>query len=134
MCPSECQYIALYFTADYAPPCTPFLASFASFCAEANKDKKKFEVVVVNCDRTEAEYKNNIAKMHPNWYCVPFEATKVMERLEDIAKASTIPRVAIISRLRLEEPVLADIKPIVLKGTNMADAVKELNSKLAERA
>ena len=132
---SECQHIALFFTADYAPPCTPFLASFTAFCNEANKDpsKKKFDVVVVNCDRTEAEYKTNIMKMPASWYCVPFEATSVMEKLEDLAKASTIPRVSIISKQRLEEPVLKDIKPIVLKGANMTDAVKEFSNKLAER-
>ena len=130
---SDCQNIAVFFTADYAPPCATFLASFIAFCNEANKDptKKRFEVVVVNCDRTEAEYRTHIAKMPLSWFNVPFEATKTMEKLEDIAHASTIPRVAILSRLRPEEPLLADIKPIVLKSPNMDAAVKELMDKLS---
>jgi hypothetical protein len=39
-----------------------------------------------------------------------------MEQLEDIAKASTIPRVAIMKpSATLSEPLLKDIKPIILK-------------------
>lgn len=129
---SDAPYIALLFTAEYAPPCAPFLASFTAFTNEANKDptKKKFDVVVVNCDRTEEEYRTNIAKMPANWYCVPYEAIKVIEKLEDIAQASTIPRVSILSRLRPEEPLLKDIKPIILKPSADA-AVKELMDKLS---
>ena len=38
-----------------------------------------FDIVVVNCDRNEADFKTHIAKMPQAWYNVPFEATKVME-------------------------------------------------------
>jgi len=126
-------YIAVLFTAEFAPPCVSFLQTFTAFCNEANKDpaKKKFEVLVVNCDRTEEEYKTHIQKMHPAWYNIPFEATKVMERIEDVAKASTIPRVCVIKpSATLEEPILSDIKPIILRNQNMEAAVKELVEKL----
>jgi thiol-disulfide isomerase/thioredoxin len=55
---SECQYIALLFTAEYAPPCAPFLQAFTAFSNEANKNpaSRRFEVVVVNCDKNEEEY------------------------------------------------------------------------------
>ena len=130
---SECQYIALLFTAEYAPPCAAFLQAFTAFSHEANKDpaRRRFEVVVVNCDRSEEEYKKHIAKMPQSWYNVPFEATKVMEQIEDLAHASTIPRVAILKpSASLSEPVLKDIKPIILKNQNMEVAVRELMDKL----
>ena len=55
---SELPYIALLFTAEYAPPCAPFLTAFTAFSNEANKDpaRRRFEVVVVNCDRNEEDY------------------------------------------------------------------------------
>ena len=125
----------MYFTADYAPPCAAFLQAFTAFCNEANKDplKKKFEVVVVNCDQTEESYKSALAKMHPSWYNVPFESTKVMEQLEDIAKASVIPRVSIMKpSATLNEPLLKDIKPIILKQQAVDLNVKELMDKLSQ--
>jgi hypothetical protein len=82
----ESTYIAVLFTAEYAPPAVSFIASFRAFCNEANKDpaKKKFEVVVVNCDRNQADYKTHIARMDKSWFNIPFDCTKVMERLEDV--------------------------------------------------
>jgi len=67
-----------------------------------------------------------------SWYNVPFECTKTMEQLEDLAQASTIPRVAILKpSASLSEPLLKDIKPIILKNQNMEVAVKELMEKLS---
>jgi hypothetical protein len=66
----------LFFTANYAPPCVSFQQTFATFCNEANKDpnKRKFEVVVVNCDASEETYKLALSKMPTAWYNVPYEA------------------------------------------------------------
>ena len=66
------------------------------------------------------------------WYNVPFESTNAMEQLEDIAHASSIPRVAILKpSATLSEPLMKDIKPIILKNQNMEVAVKELMEKLS---
>jgi hypothetical protein len=87
--------------------------------------------VVVNCDRSEHEYRAHIARMHPQWLNVPFTATKTMEHLEDVAHAATIPKVSVFKpTASLEVPVLKDIKPIILKNQNMDVAVKELMDKL----
>ena len=106
----------MFFTAEYAPPCASFLTLFTNFCNEANKDPnhKQIEVVVINCDRNEADYKKHIAKMPVSWYNVPYEATKVIEQLEDICQAATIPRVAILKpSASLTEPFFKDIKAMV---------------------
>ena len=38
-----------------------------------------------------------MAKMDPNWFAVPFECQSVSERMEDVAEAANIPRVAILN-------------------------------------
>jgi hypothetical protein len=73
-----------------------------------------------------------MAKMPLSWYNVPFESTKAMEQLEDIAQASSIPRVAILKPSKsLTEPLMRDVKPIILKNQNMEVAVKELMETLS---
>ena len=133
---SDCPYIALLFTAEYAPPCATFLTQFTAFVNEANKDPahKRFDIVVVNCDRNESDFKTHIAKMPLAWYNVPFEATKVMEQLEDIACAASIPKVTILKpSASLSEPFLKDIKASILKNQNMDTAVKEVMEKLHKK-
>ena len=133
MIKTECPYVALLFTADYAPPCAQSQEAFQSFIDEANKDasNKKFEIVVVNCDRTEDEFKANIAKMPSSWFVVPFEATKAVEQLEDLAEAATIPRVTILKPAQsLAEPAIKDIKFTILRNQNMDQAVKDVLAQL----
>lgn len=48
------------------------------------------------------------------WYNVPYEATKVIEQIEDICQAATIPRVSILKpSASLTEPFFKDIKGMV---------------------
>ena len=35
--------------------------------------------------------------MDPNWFAVPFELQSTSEKLEDIAQAANIPRVAVLN-------------------------------------
>ena len=54
-------------------------------------------MLVVNCDRSEDIFKEHIQKMDPEWYAVPFESQSTAEKLEDLAQAANIPRVAIMN-------------------------------------
>ena len=42
-------------------------------------------MLVVNCDRAEEQYKQNLEKMKDEWFAVPYESQKVAEKLEDMA-------------------------------------------------
>ena len=86
---------------------------------EANKDPStpKFQVLVVNCDRAEEQYKEHIAKMDPSWFAVPYEAQNVTEKLEDMAQAANIPRVAILNPSKsTDECEINDIKSIIMRN------------------
>ena len=88
-------------------------------------------MLVVNCDRAEAQFKQHIAKLNPNWLAVPFENQNVAERLEDIAQAENIPRVAIFNPLRsMDECQLKDIKSIILRNHSSEQAVREVMERL----
>ena len=86
---------------------------------EANKDPStpKFQVLVVNCDRAEEQYKEHLAKMDSSWFAVPYEAQAISEKLEDMAQAANIPRVAILNPSQsTEECQIADIKSIIMRN------------------
>ena len=75
MVKTNTTYVAVLFTAEYGPPCLNFLQPFQDFIAEANKDaaNPKFQVLVVNCDKSEEQYKEHLGKLKDDWYAVPFE-------------------------------------------------------------
>ena len=103
------------------------------FVKEANKDAStpKFQVLVVNCDRAEEQYKQHLAKMDPNWFAVPFEQQEVAEKLEDLVQAENIPRVAILNPSQsLDEPSIRDIKSIILRNQSSEQAVREVMDRL----
>mmetsp|Transcript_9361 Transcript_9361/g.14204 ORF Transcript_9361/g.14204 Transcript_9361/m.14204 type:complete len:87 (+) Transcript_9361:246-506(+) len=68
-----------------------------NFYEEFSKDGQ-FELVLVNCDKREQEYVEHIKQM--NWcYSVPYDAaSEVVIRLEDLAAASAIPKLAVFSK------------------------------------
>ena len=102
---------------------------------EANKDAStpKFNVLVVNCDQAEAQYKKHMAAMEEEWYSVPYERQDVAERLEAMAQAQNIPRVAILNPMKsLEECELKDIKSIILRNQSSEQAVREVMERLAQ--
>ena len=67
-------YIAVLFTAHYCPPCHAFMEQFKAFCAEANKEQKKFNVVVVSADQREEAYQALLADIPEDWSAIPFGA------------------------------------------------------------
>ena len=101
---------------------------------EANKDPAtpKFQVLVVNCDRAEAQFKEHLAKMDPTWFAVPYESQGGAEKLEDMAQAANIPRVAILNPSQsTEECQLLDIKSIIIRNQSSEQAVREVMDRLA---
>eukprot|EP00349_Pseudokeronopsis_sp_Brazil_P001546 CAMPEP_0202963786 /NCGR_PEP_ID=MMETSP1396-20130829/7803_1 /ASSEMBLY_ACC=CAM_ASM_000872 /TAXON_ID= /ORGANISM="Pseudokeronopsis sp., Strain Brazil" /LENGTH=162 /DNA_ID=CAMNT_0049685293 /DNA_START=12 /DNA_END=500 /DNA_ORIENTATION=+ len=94
--PRSVKFIGLFFSANYCPPCKKVLQPFHNFYQEFNKDSLQFQMILVNCDRSEKDFREHLAEM-PWILAVPQEHSKVMEKLEDMAQAETIPRLAIIN-------------------------------------
>ena len=69
--------------------------------------------------------------MDPSWMAVPFENQHVAERLEDMAQAENIPRVAILNPHRsIDECQIKDIKSIILRNQSSEQAVREVMDRL----
>ena len=53
------------------------------------------QVVVVNCDKRRDEYDDQVKKLSQKYLTVPFDASEVTNKLEDMAEAANIPRASI---------------------------------------
>ena len=74
-------------------------------------------MLVVNCDRAEEQFKQHLGAMDPNWFAVPYECQGAAERLEDLAEAANIPRVAIMNPSQsIEQCQINDVKSIILRN------------------
>ena len=70
--------------------------------------------------------------MDPNWFAVPYEMQNVAEKLEDMAQAANIPRVAILNPSQsTDECQITDIKSIILRNQSSEQAVREVMDRLA---
>ena len=55
--------------------------------------------------------------MDESWYAVPYEKQEVAEKLESMAQAANIPRVAILNPMKsLEECEIKDIKGVIIRN------------------
>ena len=69
--------------------------------------------------------------MKDDWHAVPFENVKVAEKLEDLAQAANIPRVAILNPQKsCDEACIKDCKGSIIRNQSMEGAVREVMEKL----
>ena len=65
--------------------------------------------------------------MPSSYLAVPFDASDVMVKLEDMAECANIPRVSLFcTRKGFTEFAVKDCKRNILRGGAMADAVNEV--------
>ena len=68
-----------------------------------------------------------MAKLPASYLAVPFDASEVMVKLEDMAECANIPSVGIFcTRKGFGELAVKDCKRNILRGGAMADAVNEV--------
>ena len=68
------EFVGIYFSAHWCPPCRGFTPVLAQFYEEVNKDGKVFEVIFVTSDRDEASFKEYFELMP--WKAVPFDVER----------------------------------------------------------
>ena len=124
---SPTQYVCVFFTAEYCPPCKAVEQPFKDFVDAFNKDSQRLQVVVVNCDKRREEYDDHAKRLSDKYLLVPFENSEAQCRLEDLAEAANIPRVSMfVTRKGFGEFAVKDVKKSILKCATMTEAVTEV--------
>lgn len=67
----EGKLVALYFSAQWCPPCRAFTPGLVEF---RNKHAEEFQVVFISSDRTEADMKKYMADYKMNFLAVPHDS------------------------------------------------------------
>jgi len=88
------DYVLLYFSAHWCPPCRRFTPLLIEFYNKLKKEQNKnIELVFCSNDHDEGEYKEYISDMP--WLCMPFQA-KETNILGKKYKANGIPHLVIV--------------------------------------
>ena len=66
-----CEFVGIYFSAHWCPPCRAFTPVLGQFYDEVNKDGKKIEIIFVSSDQDDAKFKDYFASMP--WKACSFE-------------------------------------------------------------
>ena len=57
------EFVGIYFSAHWCPPCRGFTPVLSEFYNEVNKDGKKVEIIFVSSDQDEAAFKDYFSSM-----------------------------------------------------------------------
>lgn len=66
------KIVALYFSAEWCPPCRQFTPKLAAAYEMANEDTKIFEVIFISSDDDAAAQADYMSKAHGDWLRIPF--------------------------------------------------------------
>ena len=125
-------YVAVLFTANYcASVVEKFYEPFGTFMTEMNKQAKRMQVIVVNCDKREKDYAECLSKVPACCYAIPFAKQDTMMQLEDLAQAATLPKVAVFDAGNgFDKFAMKDIKQTILKNQSPEQAVTDVITSL----
>lgn len=87
------DYVMLYFSAHWCPPCKAFTPALAKFYDEHASDKS-FEIVFVTCDNNEKEF-NSYFKTMP-WLAINFDEEQLREKMTSKYDVEGIPYLVVI--------------------------------------
>jgi len=88
------DYIGLYFSAHWCPPCRGFTPKLAEYYNDGLKDK--MEIIFLSSDRDEEAFKEYMGEMP--WLGLPYDKRDAKEKLSEIFKVEGIPSFAVIDR------------------------------------
>jgi len=86
--------VGIYFSAHWCPPCRGFTPKLAECHKELKAAGKKFEVVFVSSDNSEAEFKEYMAGMP--WLTVPYSERDLKRDLSAVFEVSGIPTLVLL--------------------------------------
>ena len=69
---SGASFVLLFFSAGWCPPCEQFLQVLKDFYNEVNIDQKNIEVIYIQSDKTEQNFKEQYTKMP--WLTFPYSS------------------------------------------------------------
>jgi nucleoredoxin len=85
--------VLLYFTGEWCPPCRVFTPELVKFYMEY-VDTKKFEIILISSDRTEAEYKHTIEDLP--WVALAYKDQPSKMKLAQRYKIKGIPALVVL--------------------------------------
>jgi nucleoredoxin len=88
--------IALYFSANWCPPCKMFTEKLKSFYKEVNATTKRLEIIWVSGDEEEEEYEEYFEKMP--WTAMPFEPENAREDVTEKFDIASIPQLIVLNK------------------------------------
>ena len=91
------EYVLIYFSASWCPPCRKFTPKLVKFYKKY-KDKYDFEVVMVTSDYSNKEMKSYMKKYRMPWLTVPFENYWIRNRLDSIYGGGGIPNLILVDK------------------------------------
>ncbi|XP_053383839.1 uncharacterized protein LOC123535689 [Mercenaria mercenaria] len=92
---NDVEYIGLYFSAHWCPPCKAYTPQLAARYNDVLKDKK-IEIVFISSDRDESAFKEYLSEMP--WVALKFENRDAKEKLAKQFGISGIPTLVILDK------------------------------------
>ncbi len=108
----QAEFVGIYFSAHWCPPCRGFTPKLAEFYNSANAGSKRLEIVFVSSDRTEDSFKEYLNEMP--WMALPFDNKTLIQELKQHFKVSGIPSFHIMNKNG--EEMTSDGRGLVMKG------------------
>jgi len=93
---AELEFVLVYFSAHWCPPCRGFTPHLTTFYNEINATRKQLEVIFVSYDRDDAGFREYYGEMP--WITVPFANKALREALGKRYGVSGIPKLVLLKR------------------------------------
>lgn len=88
------QYVLLYFSAHWCPPCQMFTPTLAEFYKALRAQRQDVEIVFVSSDKSEDQFKEYFS--HMPWLALPYAERKSKTKLSGKFKVEGIPSLVLL--------------------------------------
>jgi thiol-disulfide isomerase/thioredoxin len=91
------KVVGLYFSAHWCGPCRQFTPQLRRKYMEINRDRRRFEVIFVSADRSQAEFDSYYSEMP--WLKMAFDgSTDMKDSLNELYQVEGIPTLVLLDR------------------------------------
>lgn len=94
---SKMNYIGLFFTGSWCPPCELFANDLVTVYNEANMKEKVFEVVQISNEKSEKDFKTSISDSDRPWLFLPYGDPAVVNLVSEY-KVTHLPMLIIVNK------------------------------------